>query len=137
MTRLDGSVLHHAVACRIVARYLASNGLTAVRLVGETGGEGDGVDIEAALGGGPVRVKVKADAYCGTDPGKIADRELPFYRRQGTEYAFEAVSHSVTRRPGWMFLSDATDLDYYFLALGQPAAEVAALMEEPDDVFFA
>jgi hypothetical protein len=136
MANLDGNELHHAVACRILARYLASTGCSDVRLVESEDDGGRDIDIEAILGGAALRVKAKADSYCGTDPVKIADRTLPFYRRQGTDYAFEAVSHSVTRRPGWIFLSEATDLHYYFLALEQSAADVAALLQEPDDVFF-
>jgi hypothetical protein len=136
MPRLDGSTLHHTVACRIVGSYLGATGALDVRTPAIPAGESDGVDITLLRDGRKSGLKVKADSYFGTDPVKIADRNLPFYRRQGADYAFEAVSDSVTRRPGWMFHSEASHLYYYFLALGQPEAEVAALLGEPDEVFF-
>ncbi len=135
MDRLGGSALHHAVACRILGRHLARNGATAAVRVPEAGETGR-ADLTFTRGGRARAVKVKADPYFGTDPGKIADRRLTFYRREGSDYAFEAISHSVTRQPGWIFNSEADDLYYYFLALGQPEREVAALVAEPDDVFF-
>jgi hypothetical protein len=136
MPRLDGSPLHHAVACRIIGRFLGVMGAVDVRIPTVAVGEGDGVDITCLRDGDRAKLKVKADSYYGTDPVKVGDRMLPFYRRQGSDYAFEAVSHSVTRRPGWMFHSDASQLYYYFLALGQSEQEIAALMGEPDGVFF-
>lgn len=136
MPSLAGSPLHHATACRILARYLMLTGARDVR-VPDGYDESAGVDISCSRAGRPLKVKVKADPYFGSDPIKIADRELAFYRRGGADYAFEAISHHLTRRPGWIFQSEADDLYYYFLALGQPEREVRALFDEPDEVFFA
>lgn len=136
MSRLEGSPLHHATACRILARYLVLTGSGGLTAPDEGYLEGNGVDIICTRAGVKLRIKVKADPYFGTDAVKIAERELAFYRRQGADYAFEAISHNVTRQPGWIFQSDASDLYYYFLALGQSESEVGALLEEPDDVFF-
>ena len=96
-----------------------------------------GVDIVFTRGGKTERVKVKPDVYFGTDARKIADQQRPFYRNLGNAYAFETISHHVTREQGWMFNSVAEELYYYFLALGQPESEIAALMNEPDEVFFS
>lgn len=95
------------------------------------------VDLTYSGQRGQRRIKVKADPYFGTDARKIRDRELPFYRMQASDLAFEAVADAVTREPGWMLRSDADDLYYYYLALSQSEDEVRALMNEPDDVFFA
>ena len=86
-----------------------------------------GVDIVCNRAGHGVKIKVKADAYFGTDPRKIADQGLTFYRAPVSAYAFETISHHVTRDPGWMFNSLADELYYYFLVLGQTEEEVAAL----------
>jgi hypothetical protein len=135
--QLTGSPLHHAVACRVIGRYLANTGGRGVLLPETFTGESEGVDITCSRGGRAWALKVKADAYFGTEPGKIADRALAFYRREGSDYAFEAISNNVTRQPGWIFQSQADQLYYYFLALGQPESEIAALLAEPDAVFFA
>lgn len=133
----SGNQLLHAVACRILGRHLALAGATGVLTPGAERGESGGVDITCNKGGAAVSVKVKADPYCGVDPGRIADRDLTYYRREGSDYAFEAISHNVTRQPGWIFQSEAKDLYYYFLCLAQPEREVAALFRSNDDVFFS
>lgn len=130
-------MLHHAAACRILARHMSRSGSTEVVVPRLGGSDTEGVDIMSTRAGRHRRTKVKADAYCGQDAAKIADRELVFYRREGSDYAFESISHHMTRSPGWVFHSEADDLYYYFLALGQTEAEVAALMSEPDEVFFS
>jgi hypothetical protein len=137
--RVYGAALLQAVADRIIERYLREGGATGVLRVD---GDADplrlsGVDIVCTRSGQTVRIKVKADAYYGSDPGKIADQELVFYRAPVDCYAFETISHHVTRDPGWMVSSAADDLYYYFLALDQPEDEVAVLMDGPDDVFFS
>lgn len=101
--------------------------LTAVDL-SYTGGDGASPDIG---------VKVQADAYCGTDLEKAADRSLVFYRPASSSYAFETVSDNRTGVPGWMFRSTAEELFYYRLAIAQPEDEVSTLMSEPDAVFFS
>lgn len=136
MAPVGGSALHRAVACRVLGRHLTRNGAIGVVLPEPERGETGGADITCTRNGRARAIKVKADPYFGTDPGKIADRELTFYRREGSDYAFEAISHHLTRQPGWIFNSEADDLYYYFLSIGQPESEVAALLAEPDEVFF-
>jgi hypothetical protein len=136
MAPLVGGPLHHTTACRILRRRLSLTGGSDFKVSARGYEEADGVDIACSVGGRRLKIKVKADPYFGSDPVKIADRDLAFYRRQGADYAFEAISHNVTRQPGWVFQSDADDLYYYFLALGQPEREVQALFEGPDEVFF-
>jgi hypothetical protein len=80
---------------------------------------------------------VKADPYFGTDPRKIGDRELVFYRADEGCLAFEAVANSATRELGWTLVSEAQDLYYYYLVLSQTEDEVRALLAEPDEVFFS
>jgi hypothetical protein len=137
--RLYGGALLQSVAARILERYLCESGATGVMAVN---GDADpsrlaGVDIVCSRGGTGIKVKVKPDAYYGTDPRKIADHDLTFYRTPISCYAFETISHHITRDPGWMFNSMADELYYYFLALDQTEDEVAALMDGPDEVFFA
>jgi hypothetical protein len=133
MSGLVGGQLHHAVAVRIVGRYLRDIGANPVE---DARDYGTAVDIVCENMVRSFRVMVKADPYFGTEPAKIADRDLSFYRREGSDYAFEAVSDSETQQQGWVFDSFADEVHYYFLALGQPEAEVSALLGEADDVFF-
>lgn len=137
--RLYGGALLQSVADRVLARYLREGGATGVLQVdGDTDpGRLAGVDIVCNRAGRGVKVKVKPDAYYGIDPRKIADQDLTFYRAPASCYAFETISHHVTRDPGWMFNSMADEIYYYFLALDQTEGEIAALMEGPDEVFFS
>lgn len=137
MPESSGNQLLHGVACRILGRYLAAEGATGVVTPGASSGESGRVDITCSKGGSALAVKVKADPYFGVDPARIADRQLTYYRREGSDYAFESISHNVTRQPGWIFQSDANVLYYYFLALGQPESEVAALFRSNDEAFFS
>lgn len=126
------------VAQRVVARYLSSQGRADVQIVsGFSSLGGRGVDITYAWQSGRKAVKVKADPYYGTNPLKIAERDLPFYRSDTGHYAFEAVANAMTREPGWIFESSADDLYYYLAAIDQPEDEVKALLAENDDVLFA
>jgi len=139
MARLTGAVLLQAVAQRILVAYLAKTGHSDVRPVSNPGrGQmGAGVDITYTAGGRQVKVKVKPDSYFGTDPAKVNDRSLVFYRPDAGHYAFESISNSITREPGWMFNSDANEMYYYYLALAQDEDEIAALFGEPDAIFFS
>jgi hypothetical protein len=139
MARLTGAVLLQAVSQRILVAYLARTGHNDVRSVSSPsrGQMGAGVDITYTAGGRQVKVKVKPDSYFGTDPAKVNDRSLVFYRPDAGHYAFESISNATTRAPGWMFNSDASDLYYYYIALGQDEEEIAALFGEPDDIFFS
>jgi hypothetical protein len=133
-----GLALLHRVAERIIAKHLVARGATRAEIVSD--GEssyGRDVDIVAIEGGGSRRIKVKADPYFGTDSRKIGDRSLAFYRADERCLAFEAVSNTSTRELGWTLASEAQDLYYYYLALGQTQDEVRALMSEPDEVFFS
>jgi len=136
MSPVTGALLLQQVAQRIVAAYLKKAGYADVRTVTD-GGPGSGVDIVYSLSGRRGRIKVKPDSYFGTDPAKVYDRSLVFYRPDAGHYAFESISNNMTREPGWMFNSEADDLYYYYLALTQPEDEVAALLGEPDEVFFS
>lgn len=136
--KLYGGKLLQSVAGRICDRYLRLDGATTMLVTSDADPlHAVGVDLVYNRGGRSVRVKIKPDAYFGTDPRKIADQQLVFYRCLANSYAFETISHHVTRQPGWMFNSEADDLFYYFMALGQTEEEIAALMEEPDEVFFS
>ncbi|PKQ19600.1 MAG: hypothetical protein CVT66_09460 [Actinobacteria bacterium HGW-Actinobacteria-6] len=134
---LSGTVLLHEVAKRIILRYLRTRGFLDAVIASDMLDEAEGVDLTYTTGGRRTTVKVKADAYYGIDPAKVADRDLIYYRAETSSYGFEAIADSVTRRPGWLQRSSADELFYYRIALGQTEAEVAALMEEPDEVFFA
>jgi hypothetical protein len=127
-----------AVAERIVARYLR-RGITDVQIVSSFTMHADrGVDIVVNSPSGFRRtIKVKADPYFGTDAGKIGDRSLSYYRADTGSLAFEVLANSATKEPGWMMGSEADDLYYYYLALAQDEADVAALLQERDEVFFS
>ncbi len=138
MKRTGGTLLQ-AVADRIVGRYLADAGATGILIVES---EFDplklaGVDIVCTRAGRSTRIKVQPDPYFGTDPDKCEDRTLTFYRKPVGAYALETIAHHVTREPGWVFSSTADDAYYYFIAVSQPQDEVAALMDEPDELFFS
>lgn len=138
MPFLAGVDLLQAAAERIIAAWLAETGKSdVVRTSGRTSVGGRNVDITFSSAGARRRVKIKADPYIGTDPIKISDRTLPFYRSDAGIYAFEAVADSATRQPGWIFNTDAADLYYYYLAVAQTEEEVRALLQEPDEVFLS
>ncbi|MDO9557639.1 MAG: hypothetical protein Q7J82_08705 [Coriobacteriia bacterium] len=133
---LRGSALLHHVAERVIVRYLTQQGYREVVLTGMMG-DAEAVDLTYMDNGHRVSVKVKADSYFGTDPAKIAERELMFYRPETHSYGLEVIANTATREPGWISRSRADVLFYYRLALGQSEEEVAALAEGPDDVFFS
>jgi hypothetical protein len=138
MSDTSGSVLQ-AVSERILAAYLEKAGYSAVHVVSGRGAAygSPGVDITYRGGGATRRVKVKADAYFGTDQGKVFDRSRPFYRSDAGHYAFESISNTKTREPGWMFNSEANELFYYYIVLSQTEDEANALLAEPDEVLFS
>ncbi|MDZ4170011.1 MAG: hypothetical protein U1E26_10225 [Coriobacteriia bacterium] len=135
---MNGAQLLQRVSERVLVRWLTSQGRLDVHLTGglESLG-GRAVDLTYAWQGGQQRIKVKADPYFGTDARKIADRGLTFYRGDASAFAFEAVANAATREPGWMFETTANEIYYHYLAINQPEEEVAALLNEPDEVFFA
>ncbi|MCE5190757.1 MAG: hypothetical protein LLG08_03210 [Actinomycetia bacterium] len=133
---LRGTELLHAVAERVIVRYLHGRGFTDASLAGDMLDYAEGIDIAFTADGRRNGIKVKADSYYGTDPGKISDRDLIFYRAESGTYGFEAIADAVTRQPGWLQRSSADELYYYRFVLGQTEDEVAALMEEPDEIFF-
>lgn len=134
-----GATLLHAVSERILLRFLHRSGYGDVRRTSSelNSGAGAGVDIVYGSRGKFVTVKIKADPYFGTDPSKIRDRSLVYYRSDAKHYAFEAISNNLTREPGWMLSSDADLLYYYFIALDHTEEEVAALYSDSDEVFFS
>ncbi len=138
--RYQGGDLLQSVGIRITERYLRDSGAMGIMTVAGSIDQAEfaGVDVVCNRGGASVRIKVKADAYFGTDQVLIADKALEFYRGSSTtNYAFETISHHVTRRAGWMIDSVADELFYYFVAITQPEDEVRSLMESSDDVFFS
>jgi hypothetical protein len=133
-----GGRLLQAVAGRIIEAHLRLDGATTMLATSDADPlVAEGIDLVYNRGGRAVRVKIKPDTYFGADARKVADQDLMFYRGDSGSYAFETISHHLTRGPGWMLNSRADELYYYFLALGQGEAEVAALMEGPDEVFFS
>jgi hypothetical protein len=135
----SGAPLLQAVAERIVARYLGRGLARDVEVVsGFVTFRSRGIDISYTTPDGVRRTaKVKPDPYFGTDAGKIGNRSLAFYRADNGVLALESVADAATRQPGWMVGSEADELCYYFLALGQEEDEVRALLGEPDEVFFS
>ena len=138
MSDSSGSALQ-SVSERVLAAYLEKQGYSGVHIVSNlAAGYGTpGVDITYRTGGSTRRVKVKADSYFGTDQGKVVDRSRPFYRSDSGHYAFESISNTKTREPGWMFNSDADELFYYYIVLAQTEEEIEALLAEPDEVLFS
>ncbi|MHB8762361.1 MAG: hypothetical protein ACYC6J_08310 [Coriobacteriia bacterium] len=134
---LSGPTLIHEVGKRILKRYLEQQGAAAVALSATPRSDPMGIDIRRTEAGRPVAAKVKVDVYCGTDPERIAERELTFYRDDTGSYAFEAIADTATRASGWILTSMADELLYYRVAVARPEAEVAALLESPDGVFFS
>ncbi|KAF0207302.1 MAG: hypothetical protein Q8S43_06255 [Actinomycetota bacterium] len=133
---LKGSALLHEVSLRILVRYLRDRGYSDAIVAGGMQDGAEGIDLFYSAGGRRIGIKVKADSYYGTDPAKIANRELIFYRTSTDSYGLETIADSNTRQPGWVQRSRADELYYYCIALGQTEDEVSALMEEPDEVFF-
>ncbi|MBF4509746.1 MAG: hypothetical protein ISP10_04615 [Aeromicrobium sp.] len=132
-----GSTLLHEVATRILGRYLERTGATSVVVSRALRDEAIGVDLQYTRGAEPLTAKVKADAYFGSDPLKIADRALPFYRAQSGTYGLESMADTATREPGWLQRSQADDLFYYRLVIAQPEDVVAELFAAHDAEFFA
>ena len=138
MSKSAGVVLQE-VAERIVAAHLRKIGHSSVHTLSGKAAEygAPGVDISYRKDGRTSLAKVKADSYFGTDQTKVFDRDKPFYRSDAGIYAFEAISNTRTREPGWMFNSDAEDLFYYYLVLDHSEDELHALLAEPDEVLFS
>lgn len=135
---MNASTLLQRVTERILMEWLVRQGRTDVRPThGMHSFGGRSVDVTCTWQGTQRHIKVKPDPYFGVDPIKIADRSLVFYRADANAYAFESVANTATREPGWMFESSADELYYYFVAIGQTQAEIAALLSEPDEVFFS
>jgi hypothetical protein len=135
--RLKGMPLLHAVSERIIRAYLAS--LPGVEVAPSSAGHSAGelgVDVTYVLQGERRKVKVKPDVYFGSDPAKIADRSLSFYREDAGRCAIQAVADSSTRAPGWIFTSDADEIFYHYLAITQPEEQVSELLSATDEVFF-
>ncbi|MCX8007818.1 MAG: hypothetical protein N3B11_06890 [Coriobacteriia bacterium] len=137
MSSARGNRLLHEAAVRIVVRYLKTTGCTDVAVCADAMSEAQGIDIVYRRDGRQASAKVKADAYAGDDVAKIARRDLSFYRAATDLYGIEALADTLTRQPGWIQRSQADELLYYRLAIAQTEEEVAALMDEPDDVFFS
>ena len=82
-------------------------------------------------------MKIKPDVYYGSDPAKVADRNLSLYREDAGRCALQAVADSSTREPGWILTSDADDIYYYYLAIAQPEDQVRALLDGSEETFFS
>lgn len=131
-----GDALLHRVGLRIVDRYLTATGRGLLARVDIMDDAGD-VDLAYREGARRIAATLKVDPYFGTDPMKARDRSLRYYRPASGTYAIETIANALTREAGWLFRSQADVLCYYRLAIAQPEAEVAALMQEPDAVFFS
>jgi hypothetical protein len=135
---LSGMILLQNVAERIVGRYLATlPGTEATSGLENASLRARGIDLTYVVQGESRSVKVKPDVYFGTDPAKIADRNLSLYREDVGRCALQAVADSSTRDPGWILTSEADEIFYYYLALLQPEDQIRALVSEPDEVFFS
>ena len=134
---LTGSSLIHEVGKRILGRYFESAGCRDVELSPAMRTDPTGVDLRRTENLKRLTAKVKVDYYFGRDPLKTADRDLTFYRADINAYALEAIADTATRAPGWATASMADQLLYYRIAIPRPEAEVAALLESPDAVFFS
>lgn len=137
MTTVRGSRLLHDVALRILVRHLVLAGCTDVVPRTDAMSSAQGVDLAYVRGGQRRTAKVKADAYAGDDQQKVADRSLLFYRERTGFYGLETLADTFSRQPGWVQRSQADELLYYRVAIAQTEDEVAALMDEPDEVFFS
>lgn len=137
MTSARGSRLLHEVAVRILVRYLQCAGHRDAAASTDAINGAQCVDLAYSLDGVRRSVTVKADSYAGVDPAKVARRELVFYRPSTGMYGLESLADTFSRQPGWVQRSQADELFYYRLAIAQTEDEVAALMDEPDDVFFS
>jgi hypothetical protein len=134
----SGADLLHGIAERIVAAHVMAGGAQRAEIMrNQMPLGGRGVDIQIINGHGSRKLKVKADPYYGTDPIKIADRRLPFYRGDVRSFAFESVANSATGELGWTLASEAQDLYYYYFTIAQTAEEVRALTSERDEVLFS
>jgi hypothetical protein len=127
----------HEVGKRILGRYLEVSGARNVELAPSMRTDATGVDIRRLDGPDSVSAKVKVDYYCGTDAAKIANRDFTFYRADTASYALEAMADTATRSPASIQTSLAEQLLYYRLAIPRAEAEIAALLESPDGVFFS
>ncbi len=132
-----GSALLHEVAKRVLARYLRQAGAADIVVSRALRDESHGIDLRFRQAGRMVTAKVKADSYFGTDPHKVANRELPFYRQHTRSYGLESLSDTRTREPGWIDASPADEVLYYRLAITQTEAEIQALLAGPEQVFFS
>lgn len=134
---LSGPSLIHEVGKRILRHYLEQQGARDVMLSAAGRADPIGVDIRRFEGGRAIAAKVKVDTYCGKDSAKIAERDLTFYRNDTASYALEGIADTTTRAPGWVLTSMADQLLYYRVAIARPEAEVAALLDSTDAVFFS
>jgi hypothetical protein len=123
----------HEVARRILRAFVEQAGHPSAVLSTDLLDSAAGIDITYLTGGARIRVKVKADSYFGTDPGKIADRSLTYYRPTADAYSFETVADAQTRESGWLHRSQAEELMYYRLAIAQPPDEITQLLGGSDD----
>lgn len=139
MALVTGQALLQCAAERIVAKHFDRVGMSDVTVVYPWPGTSNhgGVDLTYRTAGRTVKAKVKADPYFGRDALKTGNREFSFYRPEGGNYGFEAIANAATREPGWIFNSEADELVYYLCAIAHSEDEVAALMNESDEVFFS
>jgi len=134
---LTGSALIHEVGKRILRRHFENAGCRDVELTSASRTDAAGIDMRRTEGVARVTAKIKIDYYCGVDPAKIANRDFVFYRSDTASYALESIADTATRAPGWVLSSMADQLLYYRIAIARPEAEISALLESPDGVFFS
>jgi hypothetical protein len=130
--------LLQAVAERIISGYLTSlPGVEVVPVSADRSLRVRGVDAAYDVQGERRSVKIKPDVYFGSDPAKVADRNLSLYREDAGRCALQAVADSSTRAPGWIFTSEADEIFYYYLAITQPEDRIRDLLSAPDEVFYS
>ena len=133
-----GSICLESIEKQPDPDHLLVRGATQAEVTpGTSSSHGRDVDIVSIDGRVSRRIKVKADPYFGTRSTRSATVGSSFYRADEGCLAFEAVANSSTRELGWTLASEAEELYYYYLALGQTQDEVRALLSEPDEVFFS
>jgi hypothetical protein len=119
---------------RTVGHWARENGYVVQRVDIDSEYSKRGVDLIIERASRRLAVKVRTDAYFGTDPSAIEDQDLAYYRRRADDFALETISHHLTREPGWMFSSDADKLWYYQACLlnTRPELEDALKFDDAD-----
>lgn len=118
---------------RAVALWAKRDGALVQRVDSDPDYVKAGIDLLVTRGGAVDKAKVRTDSYYGSDRDSIDDHELPYYRKRSDDFALETISHHITREPGWMFNSTATQLWYYQAAVMNSKDELARALSLSDE----